>query len=202
MSVFRKAMDRLADLLRHDRQITYRAIIDTRVAPYVTPLLDRIVADDEDGDTLRIALIPWQRGERPPIALYLGDLSTCRIDGPWQAAGDHSFPLGGLILSPGVTAHLNPFEAQALYKHMGKAIEDATVAWVRDHDLHSLRPVPEEIDRKLADRAAKAMIAAWVAGQRKAEPAPGDGIDRPDDCCSDEAASVMCEACREGPDHA
>jgi len=198
MPVFRKVVDRLSDLLRRDRRITYRTFIDARIAPHVTPLLDRIVVDDKDGETLRCALIPWQRAERPPIALYRGDLSTCRIDGPWQAAGDHWFPLGGLILSSGVTAHLNPFEAHALHKHMEKAIEDAIVAWVRDHDLHALRPVPEEIDRKPADHAAKAMIAAWASGQREA-----DAV-RPDeagDCCPDETASAMCETCRKGPDH-
>jgi hypothetical protein len=103
MLVFRKVMDRLADLLRHDRRITYRAFINARLAPHVTPLLDRIVADNEDGEALRIALIPWQRAERPPITIYRGDISTCRIDGPWQVTGDHCFPLGGLILSTSPT---------------------------------------------------------------------------------------------------
>jgi hypothetical protein len=201
MPVFRKAVDRLADLLRRDRKVAYTAFINARVAPHVTPLLDRIVADDEDGETLRIALLPWQCAERPPIAIYRGDISTCRIDGPWQVADDHRFPLSGLILSPGVTARLNPFEAQALHKHMEGAVEDAIVAWVRDHDLHALPPVLEKIDRKPADRAATAMIAAWVAAQREARTAPGAGISRPVDCCSGEATSALCEACRKGPDH-
>ena len=202
MPVFRKAVDRLAHLLRGDRKITYRAIINARIAPYVTPLLDKIIADDVDGDTLRNSLIPWQRAQRPPLALYRGDLSTCRIDGPRQTVDHHWFPLGGLILSPGVTAHLNPFEAQALHKHMEKTIEDAIVVWVRDHDLYALRLVPEAIDRKPADRAAKAMIAAWVAGQRETGTASGERIDRPDDRCSGETPSAMCETCRKGSDHA
>lgn len=79
MPVFRKAVDRLADLLRGDRRITYRAYINARLAPYVTPLLDKIVADDEDSDTLRNSLIPWRRAERPPIAIYRGDVSTLLI---------------------------------------------------------------------------------------------------------------------------
>jgi hypothetical protein len=202
MPVFRKVVDRLADLLRHDRKVTYRASINAHLAHHVTPLLDRIVADDEDGETLRFTMIPWQRAERPPIAIYRGELSTCRIDGPWQVASHHWFPLGGLVLSPGVTTHLNPFEAQALHKHMEKAIEDAIVAWVRGHDLYALRHVPEEIDRKPADRAAKAMIAAWIGGQRKTGTAPSKGISRPDNCCSGETAHALCEACGKGPDHA
>ena len=51
MLIFRKAVDRLADMLRRDRKVTYRAFLDARTASYVTPLLDKIVADDADGET-------------------------------------------------------------------------------------------------------------------------------------------------------
>lgn len=187
MPVFRKAVDRLACLLRGDRRITYRAHINPRVAPYVTPLLDRIIADDEDGDTLRNALIPWRQAQRPPIAIYRGDVSTCWIEGPWQVANEHWLPLGGLIVTSGVTAQLNPFEAQALHKRMQQAIDATILAWVREHDLYALRPIPEEIDRTVADPAAKALIAAWVAGQRDAGTMPD---------------ASPGEASREGPDHA
>ena len=202
MPVFRKAVDRLADLLRHDRKITYRAFINARIAPYVTPLLDKIVADDEDGDTLRNSLIPWRRAERPSIAIYRGDVSTCRIDGPWQVADRRWLPLGGLILCPGVTAHLNPFEAQALHKRMQQAIEDTTLAWVRDHDLRSHHRGPEEIDRAVADPTAKAMIAAWTFGQRDADTMSDANPGEAGDCCYGEPGDALCEACRKGPDHA
>lgn len=198
MPVFRKMVDRIADLLRRDRKVTYRVLLSARIAPYVTPLLDKVVAEDEDGDTLRSSLIPWRRAERPPIAVYRGDVSTCRIDGPWQVAGHHWFPLGGLIVCPGVTVHLNPFEAQALHKHMQTVIEDTILAWVRAHDLYALRHVSEEIDRKPADRAAKAMIAAWVFGQREANAVPN----RSPGCCPDEAVNALCDACRKGRNHA
>lgn len=131
MPVFRKAVDRLADLTRRDHRITYRTFINARVVPYVTPLLDRIIADDADGDTLRNALIPWRQAQRPPIAIYRGDVSTCRIEGPWQVANEHWLPLGGLIVTSGVTAQLNPFEAQTLHRRMQEAIDDTILAWVR-----------------------------------------------------------------------
>ncbi|WP_303762382.1 hypothetical protein [Sphingobium yanoikuyae] len=184
MPIFRKAVDRLADLMRCDRKATYRAIINARLAPYVTPLLDRIVADDEDGDTLRNSLIPWRRAQRPPVAIYRGDVSTCRIEGPWQVADRHWLPPGGLMVKTGVTAHLNPFEAQALHKRMQQAIEDTGLAWVRKRDLYALRHVPDEIDRKKADPAAKAMIAAWVSRQDEACADPHFGSGEADGCCS------------------
>ena len=202
MPVFRKAVDRLAYLLRGDRRITYRAYIDARVAPYVTPLLDKIVADDEDGDTLRNSLIPWRRAQRPPIAIYRGDVSTCRIDGPWQVADAHWLPLGGLIVTSGVTAHLDPFEAQALHKRMQQAIEDTILAWVREHDLYALRHVPEEIDRKVADPAAKAMILAWAFGQREVDTMPHTSPDTARGCCPGEPGDSLCAFCRKGLGHA
>lgn len=202
MSIFRKTVDRLADLLRRDGKVTYRASTNARIASHVTPLLDKLVANDEDGDTLRNALIPWQRAERPPIAVYCGDLSFCRIDGPWQVASNHWLPLGGLILSPGVTAHLNPFEAQALHKRMQQAIESAILAWVREHDLYALRRIPDEIDRTVADPAAKAMIAAWAFEQREADTTPDTSPGRDRNCCAGDPGDGLCGACRKGPDHA
>ncbi|MFV0642901.1 MAG: hypothetical protein ACK5NN_00120, partial [Sphingomonadaceae bacterium] len=133
MLFFRKAVDRLTDLLRRDDKITYRAFIDARMAPYVVPLLDRLTADNEDSDALHGSLIHWKRAERPPLHIYQGHTSFCRIDGPLQWAGNVDLPLGGLILSPSVTAHLDPFAAGELDKRMQRAIEDTIIDWVREH---------------------------------------------------------------------
>jgi hypothetical protein len=202
MLIFHKAVDRLADLLRGDRKITYRAFINARIAPYVTPLLDKIVADDEDGDTLRNSLIPWRRAERPPIAIYRGDISTCRIDGPWQIADDHWLPLGGMLISTGVTAHLDPFEAQTLHRRMQQAIEETILAWVREHDLRARRRAPEEINRTVADPVAKAMIAAWAFGQRETDTMPDAGPPSARDCCSGGPGDALCALCGKGLGHA
>lgn len=199
MSVFRKAVDRLADLLRGDRRITYRASIDARLAPYIVPLLDKIVADDEDGDTFRNSLVPWLRAQRPPIAIYQGHVSTCRIDGPWQVAGRDWLPLGGLIVARGVTAHLDPFEAQALLKRMRRAIEDGIHAWVDEHDLHGRGHVPEEIDRWRADFAAKAVITAWVLNRCAADAMPSVG--EASDSRPGAAVATLCALCGKAVGH-
>jgi hypothetical protein len=180
MPISRKTIDRLADWLHGNTKTTYRMSINSRVAPYVMPLVERLVTDDEDGQTLRRALIPWHRGERPAIAVYRGDVSTSRIDGPWQVADGQWLPLGGLVLSPGITWHLTPFEAQALHCHMQTVIEEATFAWVNEHGPSVRRHVPAEIDREQADLSAKAMIAAWVADRNPMRLAVNDdaeGVD-------------------------
>lgn len=161
MPITRSILDRLADWLYGDGRATYRVWIKPRIAPRVLPLIDRLVGDDEDGETIRLALIPWRRAERPVIAVHGGDISTCRIDGPWQKAGIRWIPLGGLVRSSGITWHLTPFEAQALHNHMQRVIDDATCAWINEHGPERCH-AHAGINREEADREAKAMIAAWA----------------------------------------
>src|SRR3546814_14952756 len=94
MSILRKAVDRLANFFRFDHKVILRFAVDRYNASYVVPLIERLIADGEDGDTYRSALAAWNRAERPPLALYDGETSFCRIDGPYQWAGNHVFPLG------------------------------------------------------------------------------------------------------------
>ncbi len=192
MSIFHRALDRFADFLWTGRKVNLRFTAEYRTACYALPLIKKLLAEGEDGDAYRTALVPWHEAERPPLAIYQGDTSRSRIDGPWQMAGRDWLPLGGLILSPGVTAHLDPFEAQALHDKMQEAIEGVILSWVRDHDLTALPPVPEHFDRRRADRKAKAMIAAWTSGETETAVSittPGEATDAP------------CDACRKGREH-
>jgi len=167
MSIFHRALDRLADALWAGRKVRLHITADYDTARYLLPLIKKLIADDEDGETYRTALIDWHRAERPPLALYDGEASFCRIDGPLQWAGDRRFPLGGLVLSSGVTAHLDPFEANALHDHMKAAIERAIRSWITDYGLRDWPRVPIEFDRQYADRKAKVMIADWAARRGK-----------------------------------
>ncbi len=199
MSIFHRALDRLADCIWTGRKVNLRFTAEYRTACYAVPIIKKLLAEGADGDAYRVALIPWHEAERPPYAFYEGDTSRCRIDGPLQEAGTDLLPLGGLILSPGVTAHLDPFEARALHEKMQQAIEGVIRAWVQDYDLTARPPVPEHFDRRRADRKAKAMIAAWAS--ECSAPAlpivPGNA----DDCCSGEHEDAPCSACRKGPGH-
>lgn len=199
MSIFHHALDRLADLIWTDRKVDLRFTAEYRTACYAVPLIKKLLAEGADGDAYRVALIPWHEAERPPYASYEGDTSRCRIDGPLQEAGTDWLPLGGLILSPGVTAHLDPFEARALHEKVQQAIEGVIRAWVHDHDLTARPPVPEHFDRRKADRKAKAMITAWAS--ENAAPALPFDPDNADKRCSGEHADAPCSACRKGPSH-
>ena len=123
MSLFHRALDRLADRLWAGRTVTLRFTADYRIARFTLPLIKRLLADDEAGETYRCSIAQWTLNERPPLHVHRGEVSSLRIDGPLQNAGMSYLPLGGLIESPGVTAHLDPGEADRLDRRVQEAVE-------------------------------------------------------------------------------
>lgn len=204
MSIFHRVMDRLAHHLWGGREVTLHFTADYRIARFTLPLIERLLADDEDGETYRSSIAHWTLNERPSLHIHRGEVSSMRIDGPLQKAGVSYLPLGGLIESPGVTTHLDPVEAHRLDGRVQEAVERAIRDWIVEHGLYDQPRQRREIDRPKVDREARAVIARWV-DEHSAELATGampNASDRPGDCCSDEAAGALCRACRKGSDHA
>lgn len=160
MSVIRNALTRI---FRSRERANLHFDADVRTAAFMRPIIEKLLADGEDGDTYRAAVNFWRHAERPPLATYDGDVSHCHIDGPLQLAGDFALPLGGEIFSDGVTIDLDPFEAHDLRDHMRAAIERAILAWLADNGRRDSSPPINPYDRQTADREAKAMIADWVS---------------------------------------
>lgn len=204
MSIFQHALDRLADRFWAGRKVTLHFTADYRIACFTLPLIKRLLADDEDGETYRCSIAQWTIDERPPLHVHRGEVSSLRIDGPLQNAGMSYLPLGGLIESPGVTAHLDPVEANRLDRRVQEAVERTIRDWIAEYRLTDHPRQRREIDRPKADREARAVIARWVAkhSSKPATDAMPNASARPGDCCSDEAAGALCHACRKGPDHA
>ncbi|MCE0744878.1 hypothetical protein LWC05_13415 [Acetobacter sicerae] len=92
MPIFHAALD----WRRPGNRVTLRFRVHPRIAREALPLIEKLLADTRDGETYRFAIGFWRHAERPPLTVYQGDSSTCRIDGPLQAARPY-FPLGGLI---------------------------------------------------------------------------------------------------------
>ena len=73
------------------RRITLRFTMDARIAEYAAPLIERLIADTDDGDTYRAAIADWRSAERPPICIHSAEISTV-----WAVAegGRHLPPPG------------------------------------------------------------------------------------------------------------
>ena len=204
MSIFHRALDRLADLRWAGRKVTLHFTADYRIARFTLPLIKRLLADDEDGETYRCSIAQWTINERPPLHVHRGVVSTLRIDGPLQSAGTSYLPLGGLLEAPHVTAHLDPVEADRLDGRVQEAIDRTLHDWIVEHRLYDQPRQRREIDRREADREARSVIARWVAEHwpRPVTDAMPDASGEPGDCCSGESDAALCEACRKGSDHA
>jgi hypothetical protein len=163
MPIFPRAFDRIADFLWPDRKVTIRFTVDFRIARFTLPLIRRLIADDDDGETYRCSIAQWTLNERPPLHVHRGEVSSLRIDGPLQNAGTTHLPLGGLIESPGVTTHLDPVETDRLDRQVQAAVEQTIRNWIDDHGLYFLPRSSREFDRSEADQKARAVIARWVA---------------------------------------
>ena len=53
-----------------------------RIARFVMPIIEKLIRDDRAGETYRCAVAFWHRWDVPPLNVYLGTSSLCRIDGP------------------------------------------------------------------------------------------------------------------------
>lgn len=166
MPAFRDIAAQLRRRFFPKHEVTLRFRTDARTACYIIPLIEKLLANDEDGETYQCAVAHWHHAERPPLDYFQGTSSVCRIDGPLQDAPagypEWCVPLGGLIETPGATGHLTPFEASALWKRIQEAIERVIVGWAKEHQLYCKPPVPSDFDRGSADRAAMALIASWT----------------------------------------
>ncbi len=203
MSIFYRALDRLADVLWTDRIVAMHFRADYRIARFALPLIQRLLEDDEDGETYRCSIAQWTINERPPLHVHRGIISTLRIDGPLQNAGSTYLPFGGLIEAPHVTAHLDPIEADRLDRQVQEAIDRAVHDWIMEHGLYDQPRQCRKIDRREADREARAIIARWVADHdtKAANDAMPDASHQSGECCPDEPGDGLCETCRKGPDH-
>lgn len=111
---------------------TFTVRATPRIAHFVKPIIEKLIRNDKVGETYRFALALWHRWDVPPLNVYLGTASLCRIDGPSTPDERGYRPAGGLVETPGLTAHLSPDEAHDLDNRIKAAIETAIREWADD----------------------------------------------------------------------
>lgn len=204
MSIFRSAMDRLANRLWVGRKVTLRFTADYRIADFTLPLIERLLLDNDDGESYRCSIAHWTLNERPVLHVHRGVVSTLRIDGPLQDADGAGFPLGGLVEAPHVTAHLDPVAARRLDSRVQEAIDRTLQDWIIEEGLYDRPSQRREIDRQKADREAFAVLAQWVTEQppKRTSTKPQYVRGHMGDCLSGAPGNGLCSACRKGLDDA
>lgn len=200
MSPFRNAADRLADILHPRRKGNLHFAAEHRIARFARPLIERLLRDDDEGETYHCSIAQWTLNERPVLHVHRGVVSTLRIDGPLQDADGSSFPLGGLVEAPHVTEHLDPVAARKLDFRVQEAIDRTLQDWIIEEGLYDRPRQLREINRPKAYREALAVLAQWVAVQppKPTSTTPQYVSGHIGDWGSGKPGNGLCLACRKG----
>lgn len=156
MSIFQNIITYLCP--RHVSEtetFTFRAT--PRIAHFVRPIIERLIRDDDIGETYRCIVALWHRSDAPPLYVYQGTTSFCRIEGPLFKAGQGSVPSGGIVETPGLTAHLSAVDAEDLDTRIKEAIEATIYEWAEEH--YPGVAVPTDIALR------KKIFRLWLGGE-------------------------------------
>lgn len=122
-----------------------------RIARFVMPIIEKLIRDDKVGETYRFAVALWHRWDVPPLNVYLGTASLCRIDGPLSIDENAYRPAGGLVETPGLTVCLSPDAAHDLDNRLKAAIEKTIRDWADETDHGRWNTIPQHQHRGTED---------------------------------------------------
>ncbi|NVN06011.1 hypothetical protein HW509_10470 [Asaia spathodeae] len=142
MPVFLSASARLQSWLSPASDVTLSVKAPAHILRMVTPIIEKLIADDKIGESYRCATSHWFRYDVPPLAYYLGSTSTCVISGPLLEHGKAYRPTGAIIQTPGLDARLPPEDAHDLDQQIQIAIENTIVDWVAEYQEREPAPEP------------------------------------------------------------
>jgi len=133
------------------------------IADEMRPLVAGLVADDADGRAYRSAIRHWLWSERPIIETFAGRRVALQVEGPEMIAGQHRFPMGGVISGICGWRRLGPIETKELLFDLRAEIDVTINRWLFKH---ALTDVPDfqrpSVDRARDDAEAIASMEAWV----------------------------------------
>ena len=135
------------------------------LAQEIVPVLERLIRDDGDGASYRLAASFWKLFERPILQTYAGGRYLLQTEGPQQNVGDFAFALGSEIMGPLGWARLDPVETVALVAEIKHQIDDVIGDWcARNRITQGKR---KAVERECDDVAAVKRMTAWVAQLRR-----------------------------------
>lgn len=129
MPTFQNIIARLHARLLPEDVASFTVRTTPRIAHFVMPIIEKLTRDDDSGMTYRCAVAFWHRWDVPPLNVYIGTASLSRIDGPLSTDENTYRPAGGLVETPGLTAHLSSDEAYDLDNRIKAVIETTIRQW-------------------------------------------------------------------------
>ncbi len=147
MPVFQNLAARLYTRYFPKDVATFTVRVTPRIAHFVIPIVERLIRDDKIGETYRCAVALWHRWDEPPLTMYQGTVSLCRVNGPSLTAEGANLPAGGLVEAPGLTARLSSQEAHNLDNRLKTAIEQTIRDWADETNRGPWKTLPQHQHR-------------------------------------------------------
>jgi hypothetical protein len=151
MPVFQTIAARLHARFFPEDAATFTVRTTPRIARFVKPIIEKLIRDDRAGETYRFTVALWHRWDVPPLNVYLGTSSLCRIDGPSITDERGYRPTGGLVETPGLTARLSPDEANDLDNRIKAVIETTIREWADESNRGRRTTLPQHQLRGVKD---------------------------------------------------
>lgn len=143
------------------RHSTHRVRIPNDLGCILRPLLDRLLADDDDGDTFQKTIGPFFTAERPLVLIERGDTTRLYVEGPWYPVCDRSFPLGAQLATEVGWFDLTSIEAAELIGKLREAIDATAFRWlIRKGKLSKVQQCRRDRNRAVDDPLALRQMAA------------------------------------------
>jgi hypothetical protein len=154
--------------MRFSRHVSRRVRFPRDFEFILRPLVERLLADDTDADTLQIVLREHAVGERPSIAILRGTTSTTYIEGPQYTVDGHNFALGARICTELGWVHLDPILTAEL-RHRVREETDRVVMRLLAETGRLTTPDPcrTPLNRATDDERAIATMVAWAQRNRR-----------------------------------
>ena len=146
MPVFQTSMARLRAWFSPIDDVTFTVRTSARISKSVIPAVEKLIRDDKNGETYRWAVALWSRWETPPLTLYQGEISLCRIHGPLLGSSNGYRPAGGRIETTGFEANLSSEEAYQLDQRLRQAIEQTIRRWAEEQQGYVNENEQQQID--------------------------------------------------------
>lgn len=134
MSLFQNLLDAWRLPFRYTRTITLTTPSHMGLIEEIRPLLESLLREDPTGHAYRHSIEHWSWMPHPPLEIFSGRASTCRIYGPrqWTDLGQER-PLCGWVCAPSAVIDLTATEAYALQQALKDAIDATLIQWVEDN---------------------------------------------------------------------
>jgi hypothetical protein len=135
---------------------------DTKIT--LKPIIDRLLADNDDGDCFQSTIRPYFASDRPLVRIERGETTCLYVEGPTYTVGGKSFPLGAQLLTEVGWLDLTPMQAAHLVGMIERAIDAVAFRWiVEERQLNKTHAARRNRNRAVDDPLALRQMVAAVS---------------------------------------